>query len=124
MGLLSGGQILNAKRRLLTNPLKRNRDDGESASPARPGESVTTFGPASVSGLKKRMREAAEAVAAGLDEDTREAIVREGARVFELNNSIVRSVEGVDGVFWRRVAAWAAVAALVMALFVALVFYR
>ena len=120
MGLLSGGQVLKAKRRLL-NPLTK-REANSTGAEACPGEAVTHFGGMAVSALKKKVREAAERVADGVDEETKEAIVLEGVKVFQLNNTLVRSVRGVDDVFYRKVITWVTVLAVIISIILAIMF--
>lgn len=86
MGLLSGGQLLQKKRRL--NPL-RSGDAGE-------GEAVTNFPNHTILELKTRMRSLVDAMAVDLDEQTKTLLIAESRMVFHLNNEIVRSVKGVN----------------------------
>lgn len=86
MGLLSGGQLLQKKRRL--NPL-RSGDASE-------GEAVTNFPNHTISELKTRMRSLVDELAADLDEQTKTLLIAESRMVFHLNNEIVRSVKGVN----------------------------
>merc|ERR1739845_328001 len=90
MGLLSGGQILSAKKRVSRKPTDSS------------GQNIFNVNkPDSVSSLKKKIREAMETMSKYLDEDTKEEILREGVKVFELNNSLIHSVKGVDEAFWK-----------------------
>ena len=41
-------------------------------------------------------------MADNLDGETRQAILSESVKVFELNNSVIRSVEGINKVLLRR----------------------
>ena len=95
-------QILQAKRKLrLTSAGPK---EGSSAAP--PGEAITHFEPPSrtIAVLKKEIREATNRIGEELDEDTREAVVAEGLKVFELNNVVIRSVRGVDDMIELLVA--------------------
>ena len=89
MGLLSGGQILSAKKRI----------SGKSGSEGE--EIFKVEKPNSVSSLKKKIREAMENMSEHLDEETKENILNEGVRVFELNNTLIHSVRGVNEALWR-----------------------
>jgi len=98
MGLFSGGQVLRAKRFLsLSSMAGGGQDDTE-----RPGNSVTSYGENTISGLKKQLRKAVNDVAEHLDDETKDAILVESVKVFELNNVIIGSVAGVDRVLRRR----------------------
>ena len=120
-------QILQAKRKLrLTSAGPK---EGSSAAP--PGEAITHFEPPSrtIAVLKKEIREATNRIGEELDEGTREAVVAEGLKVsvtaiesinqynrllnvteivftllkvFELNNVVIRSVRGVNDIFYRK----------------------
>lgn len=88
MGLLSGGQILQKKRKLMNN-IVRGSDDGCA---------VTNFDGHSIGDLKKRMRELVDDLGNEWDADVRAEIIKESRHVFELNNEIVSSVEGAGQV--------------------------
>ena len=101
MGLLSGGQILSLKR-----SVSGNKDEG--------GDDIFHFeSPHTVQSLKKSLRSAAEDFGGNLDSETQELVISEGIKVFELNNTLVNSVEGVNEAFWRLVL-WVAVGGLVV----------
>lgn len=88
MGLLSGGQILQKKRNLMNN-IVRSSDKGIA---------VTTFDGHTIGDLKRKMRELIDDLGKEWDEDTKNEILKESRRVFELNNEIVSSVEGAGQV--------------------------
>lgn len=90
MGLLSGGQILQKKRRL--NPLRSGEGDGNVVD----GESVTFFTNHTIAELKQKMRSMVDELATNFDESTKILLIAESRMVFHLNNEIVRSVKGVD----------------------------
>lgn len=94
MGLLSGGQILQRKRRL--NPLSTAID------PIGDGEAVTHFTEHSIAELKTRMRTLVDTLAVDFDESTKTLLIAESKMVFHLNNEIVRSVRGVNRVNIRK----------------------
>ena len=90
MGLLSGGQILSAKKKIT-----RQTDDSK-------GEEIFKVDkPNSVSSLKKQIREAMQNMSEHFDEELKDNILNEGVRVFELNNTLIHSVKGVDEAFWK-----------------------
>ena len=90
MGLLSGGQILSAKKKI-----SRKGKDSE-------GEEIFKVSkPDTVSSLKRKIRDAMERMSEHLEDDTKEKILSEGIKVFELNNTLIHSVKGVDEAFWR-----------------------
>lgn len=92
MGLLSGGQILQKKRRLAQlYLLQTTPDDGDAA-----GYSITNFGDYTVGQLKMWMRQLVDDAALGFDIELKERLIEESKKVFELNNEIVRSVKGVQ----------------------------
>jgi len=111
MGLLSGGQILQAKRKLGVT------SSGSKGDSAALGEAITHFEPPSrtIAVLKKEIREATNRIGEELDEGTREAVIAEGVKVFELNNLVIRSVKGVDDIFYRKLM-WLVVILTVLAL--------
>jgi len=89
MALFSGGQVMLAKRSMLGGA-------GDT------GGAVLYFGGVALGTLKKQMRSATNEVAEQLDEETREAILKESVEVFRMNNVIIGSVQGVDRVLKRR----------------------
>ena len=91
-------QILQAKRKL---GVTSSNSKGDSAAP---GEAITHFEPPSrtIAVLKKEIREATNRIGEELDEGTREAVINEGVKVFELNNLVIRSVKGVNDIFYRK----------------------
>ena len=107
---MSGGQILNLKR-----SVSGNKDEG--------GDDIFHFQPPhTVASLKKSLRSAAEDFGGNLDADTQELVINEGIKVFELNNTLVNSVEGVDRAFWR-LAMWALAVLVILALMAPFVAY-
>lgn len=92
MGLLSGGQILQKKRKVFAT----QENSGL-------GMAVTDFKDLTISELKSSMRTKFEELAGQWDEDTKQAILVEGRKVFELNNIIIGSVKNVNKVNLRLV---------------------
>jgi len=112
MGLLSGGQILSLKRSATAAAKEAKKLKGG-------GDDIFHFEPPhTVQSVKKSLRNATEEMSRNLDAETQDLVVQEGVKVFELNNALVNSVEGVDQAFWRL----AKKVALVFVL-VAIVFY-
>lgn len=118
MGLFSGGQVLKAKRFLSLSSIAGSRDEED-----RPGYNVTSYGEVTIGSLKKQLKAAMNDLAEELDEETREAILREGVRVFELNNVIIGSVKGVDRVLKRRLMKLL-IAVILLLLFVFACFFK
>ena len=115
MGLFSGGQILRAKRMLKF---------GSSTNEEREqGNDVTEFNGVPISVLKRKMKDAMNKIAEDLDESTRDAICAEGITVFELNNSIIKTVKGVDDIFNAKIKKWLAYFILTVLIIVALISY-
>jgi len=121
MGLFSGGQILGAKRLLSLNPLASGSKDEEGG--ARSGLAVTYYGDLAIGTLKKQLKKAINDMAEELDEDTKEAIVKEGIKCFELNNTIISSVKGVDRVLKRRLLKML-IAVILALLFIVALFFK
>jgi len=95
MGLLSGGQIL-AKKRQITSKFSWNKEQrDESEEYVEPGTSLTSFPNQSIVQLKNNMRSVIDNYVNDLNEDIKQQLVIESTKVFELNNEIIRSVEGV-----------------------------
>lgn len=97
MGLLSGGQILSKKRNLqykLQQKFREQRDD-EHNDNVEPGFYLTSFPSKSVSELKTNLRSVIDKFCEGFDEKTRQEMIEESKKVFEFNNLIINSVEGV-----------------------------
>jgi heme oxygenase 2 len=88
MGLLSGGQILAKKRKLFTG---KTSDPDE----IEPGTNLTCFAGKSIVELKNKMRNNIDDYTKDFDEKLRQDLIEESKRVFELNNEIIGSVEGV-----------------------------
>lgn len=116
MGLLSGGQIL-AKKRSLQNKIagffKKQRVESEDE--VQLGHHLTTFvGGKSISELKNQMRKSIDTFADDLDETTRQGLIDESKRVFEMNNEIIQSVKGVNEQLEKRVKSFVAKTLLIV----------
>ncbi|KAJ6635396.1 Heme oxygenase 1 [Pseudolycoriella hygida] len=108
MGLLSGGQILQKKRKLMNN-IVRSSDEGCA---------VTTFDGYSIGDLKIRMRSLIDNLVNEWDDETKADILRESRIVFQLNNEIVSTVKGAGE------AALLKISIAVVVVFVALLCFR
>lgn len=89
MGLLSGGQILQKKRKLMNNIVSSGNDGGCA---------VTSFEGYTIGDLKKRMRQLVDDLGDEWDEEIKSAVIQESRHVFELNNEIVATVQGAGRV--------------------------
>lgn len=101
MGLLSGGSII-AKKRELANKLKRSfvndkkYDVGTVFEEVQDGCHVTSFLNQSIPLLKKRMRKNVDNFTEHFSDELLNELVKESKKVFELNNKLIKSVEGVN----------------------------
>lgn len=91
LGLLSGGQIL-AKKRALTQKITRseNNEDDEQT-----GNALLSFPDHSMHQLKTNLKAIIDDYAKDFDTVLRLSLIEESQKVFELNNLIIQSVEGV-----------------------------
>uniref|UniRef100_A0A182QT58 Heme oxygenase n=1 Tax=Anopheles farauti TaxID=69004 RepID=A0A182QT58_9DIPT len=91
MGLLSGGQILQKRRAVgrRMNPFRRGAEE------TNEGAALTTFEDHSIYELKQCLRKIVDEFGARLDDDTHQRMLEESRKVFELNNTIIRTVQGV-----------------------------
>jgi len=96
MGLFSGGQILQAKRKYLSLSGSQGPEE------AVPGCAVTTYQDQTIGQLKKQLRQAVNDLADNLDDETKQAILTESVKVFELNNVVIKSVKGINQVLVKR----------------------
>jgi heme oxygenase 2 len=95
MGLLSGGQILGKKRQLSKY--------FSAAADSNAGAAVTNFDDDTIAVLKQQMRSKTDAMAEKFDDTTKELLLQESIKVFELNNDLVRSVKGASQIVWRQI---------------------
>lgn len=91
MGLLSGGQILSKKRKLANKLIARQRDDDV----IEPGNHLTSFPNKSILEMKNKFRHIIDEFSKDFDEELRGELIVESKMVFELNNDIIKSIEGV-----------------------------
>lgn len=122
MGLLSGGQVLSKKRKLATkfmSSFKEQRPFDESV--IEPGCHLTSFPNKSILELKNNFRHTIDDFTADFDESLRHQLIEESKKVFELNNTIINSVEGVGATLRRNffnVSGYALLVALSVYLFI------
>lgn len=111
MGLLSGGQILQKKRSLVSkiNPLK--------SLEVTDGASLTNFGSYKIYDLKEKMRGLIDNKCKDFDDETKQALIDESRKVFELNNQIVKTVRGVNRVYAQKLAVVAVIFSVVFCYF-------
>ena len=114
MGLFSGGQILQAKRKYLSLTANTGQPS--------PGEAVTTYSQETIPSLKRKLRQAVNDLADNLDEETKEAILTESVKVFEFNNTVIKSVKGINQVLLRRLFKFFIAAMLLLLFFFAYFF--
>lgn len=96
MGLLSGGQILSKKRKIATKFMRNFREQRGDDDIVEPGSHLTSFPHKSVLELKNNLRHIIDEFGEDFDDKTRQELIEESKRVFELNNVIINSVEGVS----------------------------
>lgn len=106
MGILSGGQLLSKKRSLT--------QWGKAKDNKAPVGEATTFFNLPVGQLKRDLKKATNLIANEMDEKQKEQMLIESVNVFKLNNDIVKSIEGVDEIFYKKMATFS-VAALLLA---------
>lgn len=92
LGLLSGGQIL-AKKRQLTQKFSRSENNEDDVD--TPGNALLSFPDHSLHQLKNNLKAIIDEYAKDFDLELRRAMIEESQKVFELNNMIINSVEGV-----------------------------
>lgn len=94
MGLLSGGQILSKKRKI-ANKFKANFTEQRDDDGVEPGSHLTSFPNKSILELKNNLRSTIDEFSKDFDEKLRQELIEESKKVFELNNEVIASVEGV-----------------------------
>jgi len=94
MGLLSGGQILSKKRKI-AKKFKGNFSEQRDDEGFEPGSHLTSFPNKSIVELKNNLRHTIDEFSKDFDEHLRQELINESKKVFELNNEIIASVEGV-----------------------------
>jgi heme oxygenase 2 len=91
LGLLSGGQIL-AKKRQITGKFRARSDVYDEVEP---GTALTSYPNKSISEMKNHLKKTIDEYAKDFDKTVRRQLIEESHRVFELNNELINSVEGV-----------------------------
>lgn len=92
MGLLSGGQILAKKRQLKK---KFTGGSGDNDSTEDDGNALLSFPNQSMHHLKNNLKAIIDEYTKDFDANLRREMIEESQKVFELNNEIIGSVEGV-----------------------------
>lgn len=95
MGLLSGGQILAKKRNIAIQFKKSFSEQREDKNVIQPGNHLTSFPDKSVFEMKNNLRNRIDEFTKNFDEKLRQELIEESKKVFELNNTIINTVEGV-----------------------------
>lgn len=93
LGLLSGGQILVKKRQLKSK--FTGSDNNEDEVNITPGNALLSFPDRSLFELKNNLKATIDEYAKNFDDDLRREMIVESQKVFELNNMLINSVEGV-----------------------------
>jgi heme oxygenase 2 len=116
MGLLSGGQILAKKRKFknrIAGIFRKQNDSGDNE--LEPGQSLTTFSSEkTIFEMKNEMRKLIDEFAEDLDEKTRQQLIDESKKVFQMNNVIIQSVKGVNEQLQKRITNFVISSFLVM----------
>lgn len=110
MGLFSGGQILRRKRKVASKLSFSSSKTDISCG----GDAVTDFGEKPIYKLKKEMIDAVNDIAENLNDSEKDALIEESKIVFELNNSIIRTVRGTSEVILKKLIVYAMVAVCLM----------
>jgi heme oxygenase 2 len=100
MGLLSGGQILAKKRKIFNRKENEQRDDQPDIEP---GFNLTSFPNKSIVEMKNNLRHTIDESSKDFHEKLRQDLIEESKKVFELNNVVIQSVEGVGAQLRRNV---------------------
>jgi heme oxygenase 2 len=116
MGLLSGGQILSKQRKIASKFkfMNRFREQKEETDEVQPGTHLTYFPDKSIFELKNNMRHNIDAYTKDFDEKLRGELIEESKKVFELNNEVIASVEGVAAQLQRNAINFAGILLLVL----------
>lgn len=120
MGLLSGGQILSKKRKLASKFMSSFKEQRE-VDDIEPGNNLTSFPNKSILELKNNFRKTIDDFTSDFDQSLRQELIEESKKVFELNNTIINSVEGVGATLRRNffnVAGYVLLTALSLYLFI------
>ena len=110
MGLLSGGQILSKKRKLSNKFFGEHVESDE----IEPGTFLTSYPDKSILQLKNQMRHNIDEFTKDFDENLRQELIEESKKVFELNNEIIKSVEGVGAQLKRNALKISGISVLVI----------
>lgn len=117
MGMLSGGQILNKKRRMFAKLSLAETDADDVNGDGYRTTAFDELNGETVAELKAQMRQAADALGDRVDAATRQRLLDESVMVFELNNAMVHSIRGGGKVALRKVSVAIGVIALAVVAF-------
>lgn len=108
LGLLSGGQILQKKRKIAkklkfsfsaTNEDSQQYNENDNTvfndENIEPGYHVTSIKNKPIAQLKINLKKIIDDFVKDFDEDTKQKLVEESRTVFQLNNEVIKTVEGV-----------------------------
>lgn len=96
MGLLSGGQLLNQKRRLMKKFIPFGKEEVE-------GNAVTSFGDHKIANIKKKIVDTTNSIALVLDYKAKELLIDESKMVFTLNNAMIKTIHGTTFILLKKV---------------------
>lgn len=96
MGLLSGGQLLNQKRRLMKKFIPFGKEEVG-------GNAVTSFGDQKVANIKKKIVDTTNSIALVLDYKAKELLINESKMVFTLNNAMIKTIHGTTFILLKKV---------------------
>lgn len=113
MGLLSGGQILSKKRKIANKFMRSFREERDE-SKIEPGSLLTLFPDKSILELKNNMRHNIDEFTKDFDEKLRHEMIEESKKVFELNNEVIKSVEGVGAQLQKNAIQFSGIVLLVI----------
>lgn len=96
MGLLSGGQLLNQKRRLMKKFIPFGKEEVG-------GNAVTSFGDHKITNIKKKIVDTTNSIALVLDYKAKELLIDESKMVFTLNNAMIKTIHGTTFILLKKV---------------------
>lgn len=104
LGLMSGGQILQKKRELQRKLTSYDQSLGQA---------VTHFN-VKISDLKSQLKEKMNAIADNLEDSKKALLIEESKKVFQLNNSIIKTVQGTETVALKNILSIVSITVLVL----------
>lgn len=100
-----------SKKRKLSNKFSGKHVESDEIEP---GTFLTSFPEKSILQLKNQMRHNIDEFTKDFDENLRQELIEESKKVFELNNEIIKSVEGVGAQLKRNALKISGIAVLVI----------